>query len=92
MNTAQVIPRHPLDHPGSIKVLLGRAASHAIAANSDFHMAAIVRPDCTAPADHGGRLVLHCLPATAEQLDLCYGILRGTHRAVRIKSPTASKP
>jgi hypothetical protein len=84
------IPRHPLDHPGSIKILLGREASEAIAANSDFHMAAIVRPDATTPPGHDGRLVLICIPATKEQLDQAYGVAIGTHKAVKIRKTQPS--
>lgn len=82
-----IIPRHPLDRPGSIKILLGREASEAIAANGDFHLAAITRPDSTSPRDHDGRLVLVCIPASKDALDAAYRVVSGTHRAAKIKSP-----
>jgi hypothetical protein len=80
------LPRHPLDHPGSIKVLLGREASEAIAANGDYHLAVITHPDATSPQGHLGRLVLICLPCTKDQLDAGYRVASGTHKATKIKS------
>ena len=87
-----IIPLHPLDRPGSIKILLGREASEAIAANGDFHLAAITRPDATSPPHHDGRLVLVCIPATKDQLDAAYRVASGTHRAAKIKAPKKPRP
>ena len=85
--TSPIIPHHPLDHPGSIKIMIGRKASEAIAGNADFHLAAITRPDATSPKGHDGRLVLVCVPASKAQLDDAYRVATGSHRAVRIRTP-----
>jgi len=79
-----IIPPHPLDHPGSIKILLGREASEAIAANGDFHLAMISHPDATSPPEALGRLVLTCLPLDKETLNAATRVALGTARAVNI--------
>ncbi|MEI6177999.1 MAG: hypothetical protein WCS43_13995 [Verrucomicrobiota bacterium] len=46
-----IIPRHPLDHPGSLKILLGREASDILAAHGERFFAVVVHPDSTAQPD-----------------------------------------
>ena len=86
MKHTPIIPRHPLDHPGSIKIMLSRATSEAIAANADYHLAAISHPDSTSPPEALGRLILVCLPMTKETANAAYRVATGTHKAVRIKA------
>lgn len=77
-----IIPPHPLDHPGSIKIMLGLEASEAIAANGDFHLAMISHPDATSPPEANGRLILTCLPLDKTALDAAARVALGKARAV----------
>lgn len=86
------LPQHPLDWPGSIKIMLGRHASEAIAANGDFHLAMISHPDATTPPEADGRLILVCLPLAKSALDAATRGALGKARAVTIKPPTKSSP
>lgn len=67
-----ILPAHPLDLPGSIKIMLGREASEAIAANGDFHLAAVTYPDATSPPEANGRMILICLPCSKDALNDAY--------------------
>ena len=87
-----IIPPHPLDHPGAIKILLGREASEAIAANADFHFAGITHPDSTSPPEAHGRLILVCLPVDRPTLYAATSVALGKARAVTIKTPRPKKP
>lgn len=87
-----ILPSSTLEHPGSIRILLGQAASDAIAANGDFHLAAITHPRPTDPPEAMGRLVLVCIPTTKQRLDEAARIVLGTHRAVKISKPTTKPP
>jgi hypothetical protein len=82
-----ILPQHPLDHPGSIKIMLGRDASEAIAANGDFHLAMISHPDATSPPEANGRLILVCIPLDKATLDAAARVALRKARAVTIKSP-----
>ncbi len=65
----QILPHHPLDHPGVVKLLLSRAASDALAELGPFHLILASRADCTAPPEARGRFILICQPldkATAD--------------------------
>ena len=81
-----VIPRHPLDHPGVVKILLSRAASEALEAIGPHCLCIATKADCTAPPEAQGRMILHCLPITKEAADGAYRVVSGTHRATRIKA------
>lgn len=85
-----VLNRHPLDHPGALKILLGHAASVALAASGPHHLVMVTRADCTAGDGTQGRMVLHCLPVSQELADAAYRVASGTHRAVRIKHPSGA--
>ena len=87
-----ILPPHPLDHPGAIKILLGREASEAIAANGDHHLAVITHPDATSPPEAAGRLVLVCVPLPKQALDDAAAVALGRARVVRIKTPSTSSP
>ena len=81
------LPPHPLDHPGSIKIMLGREASEAIAANGDYHLAVISHPDSTSPPEANGRMILTCLPLGKSALDAAARVALGKARAVTITQP-----
>jgi hypothetical protein len=87
-----ILPPQPLDHPGSIKILLGREASEAIAANADFHFAGIYHPHATSPPDADGRLILVCLRTDKATLNAATRVILGKARAVTIKPPTNPNP
>jgi len=88
--SSPILPPHPLDHPGSIKIMLGREASEAIAANGDFHFAGITHPDATSPPEANGRLILVCLRTDKATLDAAARVALGKARAVTIKPPAQS--
>lgn len=92
MTTSPIVPRHNLDVPGSIKILLSKAASDAIAANGDYHIAFISHPDCTSPPESHGRMILACVPASRDRLNAACRVIRGTHRAAPIRKPVAPAP
>lgn len=87
-----ILPRRPLEHPGSIRILLGQAASDAIAANGDFHLGAITHPTAQDPEETRGRLILVAVPTTKQRLDEAARVILGTHRAVKISKPTTKPP
>ena len=87
-----VIPPHPLDHPGSIKIMLGLEASEAISANADFHFAGISHPDATSPPEAAGRLILVCIRTDKATLDSATRVALGKARAVATKPPTDPVP
>jgi len=80
-----ILPPHPLDHPGSIKIMLGREASEAIAANWDYHFAGITHPDSTSPPEAHGRLILVCIRTDKATFDAATRVALGKARAVTIK-------
>ena len=84
-----VIPRHPLDHPGVVKILLSRAASEALEAIGPHCLCIATKADCTAPPEAQGRMILHCLPITKEAADAAFRVASGMARAVRVKAPRA---
>jgi hypothetical protein len=87
-----ILPGLALQHPGTIRILLGKEASEAIAANGDYHLAAITHPDHTDPPETLGRLVVLCVPTSKALLDDAARVILGTHRAVKIKPATKSTP
>ena len=82
-----ILPHHPLDHPGSLKILLGRAASEALAAHGDQFFAIIGHPDCTSPPEAAGRMVLTCLPLSRDVLNDASRVALGRATAKPIKAP-----
>ena len=86
MKTSPILPPHPLDHPGAIKIMLGREASAAIMSNGDYHLAVISHPDCTSPPEALGRLILVCVPLPKDALDAATRVALGKCRAVKIKA------
>jgi hypothetical protein len=92
MTASPVIPAHPLDHPGVVKIALGRATSDALRDVSEYHLAIISKADCTAPAEVQDRMVLHVIQLTKELATAVAGVALGTHRAQRIKAATPPQP
>ena len=91
MTASPTIPRHPLDHPGVTKILLGQSATDALQSIGPHYLVISTHADATAPDAAQGRMVLHCMPCSKEQLDLAFGVIRGTHTAKRIRlKPTPS--
>jgi len=90
--SSPIIPPHPLDHPGSIKIILGREVSEAIAANADFHFAGISHPDATSPPEAAGRLILVCIRTDKATLDAATRVALGKARAVTIKQSPPPPP
>ncbi len=81
------LPPHPLDHPGSIKIMLGRESSQAIAANGDFHLAVISHPDATKPPEANVRMILTCIPLDKVALNAAARVALGKARAVTVTQP-----
>jgi hypothetical protein len=88
MNAPTILPRHPLDHPGVVKIALGQNASDALATLGPCLVVATMA-DSTAPPEAQGRMILLCLPISKQAADDAYRVARGTHRASKIKTPTA---
>ena len=82
---APVLPRHPLDHPGMVKIALSQAASEALSAVGKYHLVMAAPADCTAPESLRGRMILLCLPLDKETADNAARVAMGTHRAAKIK-------
>jgi hypothetical protein len=78
--TSPILPNDRLSHPGTIKILLGREASEALAAGGEHFLIQATR----SPA-HGGRFVLIALPLDKAALDAAACVALGKARAVRIK-------
>lgn len=91
--SAPTIPRHPLDHPGVVKIALGQNASDALASLGPCLVIAS-KADSTAPEALQGRVMLLCTPCSKETADAAYQVANGTHRAVKIKTsaPSSSAP
>jgi hypothetical protein len=85
------LPPHPLDVPGTLKILLGQTASDLIAAHGDQFFAVISHPDATSPAESAGRMILTILPTDKRFATAACNVALGTHRAVRIKTPKATE-
>lgn len=81
-----IIPRHPLDHPGVMKIALGQAASDALDELGDFQLVLVAKADCTAPPQAHGRRILICRSVTREVADGMFKIANGSHRAIKIKT------
>ena len=91
VNDLPVIPRHHLDHPGAVKVMLGNAASDALRGVGEYHLCVITEPDNTAPPGAAGRLVLVCLPLTKERAHEASLVALGRMAARRVK-PAKNSP
>ena len=90
ISPSPILPHHPLDKPGVVKIALGASASEALAALGRSCLIIAAKADSTAPESAQGRMILHCLPLTQERSNAAYRCAIGTHRAVKIK-PTAKQ-
>lgn len=84
-----VLPSHPLDAPGVVKVVLGQSASDALKGLGRHCFIVATMADSTAPEAAQDRMILHCLPITRERADAAYNVATGKMRAV---TPRAPKP
>lgn len=80
MNPSSILPTDPLSHPGTVKILLGRETSEALAVSGDHFMMQATRSQA-----HGGRFVLIAVPIDKETLDAAARVALGKARAVRVK-------
>ena len=80
------LPSHPLDCPGVLKILLGQTASDLIAAHGDQFFAVVTHPDCTAPPEAAGRMILHVMPVSKDAAQAACGVITGTHKATKIRT------
>jgi len=85
-----VLPAHPLDHAGVVKIALSQSATDALAALGPHCLIIATMADCTAPEHAQGRMILHCMPLTQERANDAFRIATGKARAQSIKAP--SKP
>lgn len=90
MITSPVLPHHPLDLAGVVKIRLSMAASDALRAVGQHHLVLVAEADATAPAEVRDRMVLHCLPLTKERADDAAGVALGSHKATKIKTASSS--
>ncbi len=88
--TSPVLPPHPLDRPGVIKIVLSEAATVALGAAGPHHLVVATMADATAPEHARGRMVLLCLPISKQAADDAYRVATGTHRAAKIRTPKVS--
>ena len=88
-----ILPRHPLDQPGVVKIVLGQTASEALHGLGKHVLVVATMADSTAPPEVQGRMILLCLPTTKQAADDAYRVASGAHRVAKIKktSPTPSR-
>lgn len=79
-----ILPPHPLDKPGVLKIRLGASATEAVAKLGKYAFAVISQGDSTT-SEAAGHAVLYVTAATQETLNAAFQIVKGTHRAVIIK-------
>ena len=89
MSPSPVIPPHPLDQPGVVKIALSQASTDALTALGRHCLVIAAKADSTAPESLQGRMILYCLPITRELADDAYHVALGTHRAVKVKKSAA---
>jgi hypothetical protein len=78
---------HPLNRPEIIRFALGVSISSALEESGKFHLLVSVPADSTVPEALRGRRIMLALECSKETADACYGVAKGTHRAVRIRTP-----
>jgi len=91
MNTSPVIPRHHLDHPGVVKIMLSLAASDALRATGEHHLALVAPVDATAPEWAQGRLAIHCVRLDKQTANAASDVALGRAVARRIKAKTSAQ-
>ena len=84
--TSPILPPGPLSVPGIIRILLSEKAGDALAACGAEVF--IVACKGTYP-DAAGRWIICCMPAPLVIVNQACGVIVGTHRARRIKTPAS---
>jgi hypothetical protein len=85
------LPPHPLDHPGTVKLLLSQAASDALEAAGRYFLILAARADCTAPQEAQGRMILLCQPLDKDTADAAARVALGKAKAVNLKPQPIAK-
>jgi hypothetical protein len=91
-STSPVLPRHPLDRPGLVKILLGHAASTALARAGDHFLVIASRADATAGPENRGRFVLLCLAIPQAAANDAAQVAMGMKRAAAVRRSRAGDP
>ena len=81
-----ILPPHPLDAAGVVKIHLGEPASAALKACGPFFLALVAAADCTAPPAMRGSMILLCLPLDKARADAAANVALGKARAVKIST------
>lgn len=84
-----ILPRHPADLPGTVRILLSRAATDALAGVGPHLCIATYAPH-PQPPEAWGRGALTCLPISLAVLSDIMAIVAGTATVRRTKTPKAS--
>lgn len=74
-----------------MKIMLGQTASDALKAIGPHHLAIITRADSTAPPQARGRLLILCLPLTAEKANDAFQVATGRAKALKTKKPATGR-
>ena len=90
--TSPILPRHPTDRPGVVKIALGQAASDALHSLGKHVLVVATMADSTAPSEAQGRMILLCLPTTKQAADDAYRVASGSHRAVKTRPAGTKHP
>jgi hypothetical protein len=85
------LPPTPLDHPGTVKLLLSQAASDALEAAGRYFLILAARADCTAPQEAQGRMILLCQPLDKDTADAAARVALGKAKAVNLKPQPIAK-
>jgi hypothetical protein len=73
-----------------VKLALGQSSTAALQSLGPHFLCIAAMADSTAPAHAQGRMILHALPCTKDQLDGAYRVASGSHRAVKIEAATGN--
>ena len=92
MKPSPVIPPHPLDHAGVLKIALGKSASVALRAAGPHFLIIATPADSTSPEAAQVRFILHCLPLEKKAADDAFRVATGRMRAVKLRTAGPSKP
>jgi hypothetical protein len=82
-----ILEPHPLDSENVVKLALGQSSTAALQSLGPHFLCIAAMADSTAPEHAQGRMILHALPCTKDQLDGAYRVASGTHKAAKISQP-----
>lgn len=85
MKPLPVILHHPLNHPDAYRFALSQRTTDALADSGRYLLAFIGNGDSTVPSELRGRRIVNAYPCDPETLRAVWGVLRGTHRAVKVR-------